>query len=241
MEKMNLIQEELRQISPFIATIEKVNVYSVPPVYFENLGSEILQRIKPAAKPGYLLSNINPYQVPEGYFESLPGEILEKVEAQRDYKNEVIEEMEQISPLLNTIDKKPIFDVPPDYFAQIQKPASDTTRKEGRIVTMKLASRRFIRYAVAAVIISILAVGAFFFTIKDSRTSQAISNSTKAEVKNLSEHEIVEFLKKNASSLEVSSNGNTHDKENEIKNAVKEITDKEIQQFLHENAVSDEI
>ena len=240
MEKMNQIQEELRQIGPSIANIEKLNVYSVSRVYFENLAGDILEKISSGVEPVYFLPNVMPYQVPDGYFENLAEEILGKVEAKKDDKNEVFEEMEKIFPLLNTINKKPVFTVPPSYFEGLRTPRSEVLRREARVV--KIPGQKFIRYLVAAAITSILAVAGFFFTNKDAGTSPVVDNSTHVEIKNLSEHEIVEFLKKNASPFDASSTwGRAYDRENDIEGAVKEMSDKEIQQFLQDNAVSDEI
>jgi hypothetical protein len=240
MENINHIQEELREIAPTIASITKTNVYSVTPTFFEKLGADIVAKIQSGIEPVYFLSNVTPYTVPNDYFENFPGMILEQVAGRQESRNEVFEEMEKISPLLNTIDKKPVFNVPADYFERAQSRGNPIARGEAKVISIKNASSNFLKYAVAAVIFSIMAVGVFMFLGKEKGTSRAASSSAAVDLKNLSEREIVEFLKKNAS-YEGLAPRNGYDKANDVKSAVKEMTDKEIQQFLQENAVSEEI
>lgn len=82
------VSEELKEISPLLASINKTNVYTVPEAYFEGLSDVVLSGIKQqnqlstsdelkAISP--LLSAIskeNVYSVPDGYFEDAADQIL---------------------------------------------------------------------------------------------------------------------------------------------------------------------
>ena len=45
------IYNELKEVSLFLAQVEKTNVFSVPENYFSTLGRQILQRIKTPGPP----------------------------------------------------------------------------------------------------------------------------------------------------------------------------------------------
>ena len=85
------IYNELKGVSPFLAEVEKTNVFSVPEDYFSALDKQFLQKIKddllesfqerenssftlPASEPHFL-------DVPEGYFDNLPTNILRKIKS----------------------------------------------------------------------------------------------------------------------------------------------------------------
>ncbi|HEX8356328.1 MAG TPA: hypothetical protein VF610_02905 [Segetibacter sp.] len=240
MENKYNTEEELRLVSPIIAELDRNNIYSVPEKYFQNLADEVIEKINSQTEPVYHLSNINPYQVPADYFNNLSGKILEKIKVGEGSETEVVREMEGISPLLNTINKKPVFSVPAGYFDHVQMPPSENVQAEAKVVSITGGSRRIMKWAVAAVVACILGIGAFLFSERNSEVMQAQNMRAGVEVKSLTEKEIEEFLSKNAMPWETSA-ANIKDKGNTIKSAVKEVADKEIQQFLQENAVSDEI
>ena len=69
------IYDELNNISPLLAGIEKINVFSIPDGYFDLLSIDILKELN---------TNIPEFRndkltVPEGYFESLSTNILNKI------------------------------------------------------------------------------------------------------------------------------------------------------------------
>ncbi len=68
MERGNYIRDEIREISPTIASINLQHIYSVPVNYFEGLASEILQKIQ----SNYLYNPVPVlYKVPSDYFNGL--------------------------------------------------------------------------------------------------------------------------------------------------------------------------
>jgi hypothetical protein len=238
MENNNHIQEELRSEIPLIADIAKNNLFSVPDFYFDNLSEEIFKKIAVGVEPVYAFSNNMPYSVPEGYFDNVSKNILDNISFDRSVEMPVFEEMETISPLLNTISKKAVFTTPDGYFSStnftvpvVEKPA---------VVSMAGRPRGFMRYAVAAVIATILGIGIFLITGKETNTSVAASEVSK-QVKTLSEEEIVAFLKKSAPNENISFASPNGGKEKEIKKLVSQMSDEEIESFLQETGEIDEI
>jgi hypothetical protein len=114
---------ELQSLSPLLAGIGNVNVFTVPAGYFEQLAGNILTGIQeengslPLAVPG-----VASMQVPQGYFDNLAGNILGKIRAQEDRETELME----LSPLLHGISKKNVFTVPQGYFESL---AADVLNK----------------------------------------------------------------------------------------------------------------
>ncbi|GAB2837128.1 hypothetical protein [Ferruginibacter profundus] len=116
MENSKDIWNELKALSPVIAGIEKVNVFTVPAGYFESLGATVLISIK--EEEGDILGSIKApasMQVPEGYFESLAGNILNKIKV----NDSAATELNELSPLLAGIENKNVFTVPQGYFESL--------------------------------------------------------------------------------------------------------------------------
>src|SRR5687767_9340881 len=78
------IYNELKEVSPFLAEVEKTNVFSVPGDYFLTLDKQILQRIKASGSEGkkeFTLPASEHFfsDIPEGYFGRLPDIILKRI------------------------------------------------------------------------------------------------------------------------------------------------------------------
>lgn len=109
------ILNELMAISPLLAGLEKVNVFSVPEGYFNELHSRITNyAILNNSSPVENTNNRSLQEVPAGYFDSLSDSILAKVKAA--YPESVREEISNLSPLLNSLKSENIFTVPEGYF-----------------------------------------------------------------------------------------------------------------------------
>lgn len=117
MENRNDILNELEALSPTIAALEKVNVFTVPEGYFECLSTDILLGINTENGLLTAASNDQAGQVPAGYFDSLAGSILDKIKAQE------IEEadagIETFSEKLRGIGNNNVFEVPEGYFESL--------------------------------------------------------------------------------------------------------------------------
>lgn len=240
MDNNNYILKELREISPLIIKISKTNVYLVPSSYFNNLAQEIIEQINLIKERAYNFPSAAPFSIPEDYFTNLSGVILQKVITDHKQQNEVIEEMEGISLLLNTISKKQVYSIPPGFFDKIQIPSAEIKKKKSKVVSINNWSR-FLRLSAAAIITSFLAIGVYTITGKDFINSRRNNNAAN-EVKNLSKEEIVNFLKTSASDENVTSTSKNKSKhENAIRSSLKEVSDKEIEQYLKEIGETDEI
>ena len=73
MEESNEILNELASVSPTLATIDKINVFTVPESYFDNLSQRISTSVflneYPRAQAG---------EVPHNYFDELSNNIILK-------------------------------------------------------------------------------------------------------------------------------------------------------------------
>ncbi len=105
MNQPDNILNELRELSPAVAGINRVNVFTVPDGYFESLTGVLLMRT--SANEG--AQSAMP-SVPAGYFENLADNILLRI------KKEVPQEIAGVSELLAGIGRKNIYSSPAGYF-----------------------------------------------------------------------------------------------------------------------------
>jgi hypothetical protein len=107
MENRIDILNELKELSPTIAAMEKVNVFTVPLGYFEHLGADILMGIETENESANIASSTG--DVPAGYFDSLSDSILNKIKAQETENN-------ILSAELISLTGKNVYEVPQGYF-----------------------------------------------------------------------------------------------------------------------------
>ena len=109
------ILNELMNISPLLAGLEKVNVFSVPEDYFNELHFRIANYV--ILNNTSLAENINRrniQEVPQGYFDTLSESIIAKVKA--IYPESSGDELRTLSPLLFNLRSENVFTVPTAYF-----------------------------------------------------------------------------------------------------------------------------
>lgn len=240
MENYNKILDELKETAPILTQFENKSPYSVSFSYFSNLTGQIMEKIRSGAEPRYYFTAENPYFTPADYFETLPAIIVRKINKEES-ESGVFEEMEKISPLLNTISKKPVYTLPAGYFAEAGWNESKTAVNKGKVVSFR-RNKRVINYAVAAIIAGLLALGIFLLTGKQDTDSQAYNTKAATEVKKLSEEEIIDFLKTTSPAENiVSATNNSNTSDNDIKRSVSKMSDKEIREFLQESGEQDEM
>jgi hypothetical protein len=116
MNTATTILNELKELSPAVAAINRQLPYQVPLGYFDTLADTIRTRIVNSA---YLpeTGKENPYQAPEGYFESLATNIMSRIKATE--AGSAKEELSFLSPVLNSLDKKVPFSNPEAYFEEL--------------------------------------------------------------------------------------------------------------------------
>lgn len=192
------ILNELNALSPRIAGILKVNVFSVPVGYFEKLTVQILNTAKQEEQglinPGIITM---PLQVPQGYFDTLAGTILNRIKKQEEGR----QDEEEISSMINAIPKKNVYEVPVNYFENLAVQIIEkTTVKTGKLVAFTRRNN-FVKYAVAAAFIGVISFGAVKF-INTAKPTAAINytdvmkTNIDGELAKISDDEIVNFLTK---------------------------------------------
>ena len=231
MKNNDIIVNELIELSPAVANINRKNVYSVPSGYFIDLAEYLLAFVKEHSEKSTLSSSATPFKVPDAYFDGLPNEILNKIKQQHSVQSDVERELAEIAPLLNTISKTPVYSIPHGYFEKLE------ARKDGskaKVVSISKGSR-FVRYAAAAAITGLVAIGGIFYANNDSsdHSLAAAPTFSQEQVKQLSDEEIVSYLNTDPAATDVTITNN--DKERELLNYTKELTDEEILNFLEEN------
>jgi hypothetical protein len=112
MEINSDILNELKDISPVLGAMEKVNVFTIPEGYFEKLDTDIVMLLK--AEGGLLHTTAQPQfgKLPDGYFDTLADAILNKIKTQ----DNAAEELENLSPVLHNLPQQNVFTVPEGYF-----------------------------------------------------------------------------------------------------------------------------
>jgi hypothetical protein len=115
MFKPDNIISELKELSPVVANIGRVNVFKVPIGYFDTLSTYILLLAHTSTIEN--LQSRDQLFVPENYFDSLANNIMARI------KNEsfvgVAQETKEISELIAGIGNKNIFSVDNGYFDQL--------------------------------------------------------------------------------------------------------------------------
>jgi hypothetical protein len=237
MSNRDNIKEELFEVSPAIASLSRENVYSVPLNYFDGLAGNIMRTINadiagliPASAPA-------PFSVPDSYFNNLSDQILGKIRQQSKEQNEFEKELADVAPFLNTISKQMVYKVPDGYFEHLKVNASVAVKAPTKVRSISGVNKVF-RYAVAAAVTGILAVGTYLFTANNNNVdTPAITSSINipAAVNNLSDSEIVDYLNSSSIGLDVSATSTSTDAEINIDDYIKNMSDDEIRKYLNDN------
>jgi hypothetical protein len=127
----------------------------------------VLSRFKTAETwlPG--LPKETPYHVPEGYFEGLQEQIMETIRQHPDYQTSE-EELESISPLLNSLNKRPVYSVPDGFFEDFNVTAAES-KTSARVIPM--TSRKWFGYTAAAVITVVIVLGIFMISTNNNKNA----------------------------------------------------------------------
>jgi hypothetical protein len=235
MDNNNEITQELEQIAPALVPLPKQNPFTIAPSYFSSLASDIIKKANIDCDFNLKLTKQNPYNVPNEYFINLPTIILEQIK-KGELKSAVFDEMEQISPLLNTISKKPVYSVPLQYFNEIDWNKVSLPGKKAKVVSFA-TNGNIIRSVVAAIFVGVLCLGVVLYKGSQKPDTVAFEHPKAAYgVQKLSEQEIITFLKTTSPAENVVSAVNTaKPTDNDIRISVSKIPDQEIQEFLKEN------
>ncbi len=129
MNQPDNILKELRELSPAVAGINRINVFTVPDGYFESLAGILL--IRTAAEDS--TKGAMP-SVPVGYFENLADNILLRI------KKEVPQETALVSELLAGIGRKNIYTVPAGYFETLPAQMLERIKSSDASVAVETAA-----------------------------------------------------------------------------------------------------
>lgn len=108
------ILNELRAISPMLASLEKINVFRVPADYFNNLELRIADFVKSNTITPVDFGKKNIQQVPEGYFDNLSDSIMSKIRSA--YPESFEKNEDEIPSLPKELKNINPFSVPDNYF-----------------------------------------------------------------------------------------------------------------------------
>ncbi len=134
MQAKNEISEELRLLSAVVNDISRETPYRVPAGYFDGFPALLLSLTGEAAEaegPFFATGEDKPlaFSVPEGYFEGFAQGLLDKIKAGKatstglDQTGQVSfeprQELAQLSPLLNGINRALPYQAPEGYFEEL--------------------------------------------------------------------------------------------------------------------------
>ena len=122
MSNRNDILNELNTLSPLVAGIPFVNVFTVPEGYFNQLAKAIFMNTAEAEQIEMPVTG----NVPQGYFDGLAGNIMDKI---KSLEAAAKEEIQGLSPVLASIGNSNIFTVPDNYFENSAMAIAQKDRK----------------------------------------------------------------------------------------------------------------
>lgn len=166
MKESTEILNELKAISPALAAMEKVNVFSVPEGYFIGLDNKIATTVflQQGKKTDF-------QKVPEGYFDSLSSKILSKIKEEEESAEG---EIKSISPALHYLKEENVFEIPEGYFDNLSSKILSRIKSENTKVISLNSSRKWWKYAAAAVVAGIITI----FSYQLFNTQNPGSNQT---------------------------------------------------------------
>ena len=220
MKSTNDILEELRELSPVLAGMEKLNVFTVPAGYFDLLSEDILAGVRNEGNTDGDTGSGSIEEVPHGYFDSLAETIMGKIKSTQ--VETASEETRALSPMLYSIRNENVFEVPAGYFEELSNAViSRLTPQQAKIVVMKRRTTTFFKYAVAAAFTGVMALGVFKFTgpskteLPDYVMAGLKIENIDQEFSKISDDEIVKYLEAEGSDVKAAIVANSVD-ENEL-------------------------
>jgi hypothetical protein len=220
---------ELNSSLPFNV---KMPVFNVPEGYFESFAEGVLAKIKgkQAVSPSDELAALSPllagisrkmpFSVPESYFDeatmALPGLIRE----------------ERLSEVLSGASKTMPYEVPIGYFEGLpQQILNRVAKPKAKVISF---NRNWMRYAVAAVLIGIVALSSIVYFSSGSKVDPAKQPEVwiAKKLKNVSNQELEEFIKTASvvNGTETAKNGMQGSQD--VEKMLKDVSDTELDAFL---------
>lgn len=227
MEFSSNIYTELRQIAPAVANIGNNNPYTVPMGYFVLLSADIMSKIKQE-----VVISTNPYSAPIGYFDGLASNILDKIKvAKQKRSKEIIAELDEVAPLLNTIDHGNFLSVPYGYFESFTADSPEE-RKQAKVVSIGNGITKWLSYTAAASIIFILSASSYLY-INHHMKSVDKSLTIEQRLATLGDDEIFNYLQNDLGDPDPN-NASQIEEDPKINNLLMNISDEEIERFSND-------
>lgn len=248
----------VEEVMPPVLAGASTNPYSVPAGYFEQLPDMLLKRIKleeaatvqdEIAALSPLLSGLNkkmPFHTPEGYFTDLTDNAISGAKA-IDFVNE---ELENLSPIMASLKGKQAYEAPAGYFEQLPGQLLDRVRgaqqQPAKIVSISF-TRKVMRYAVAAVLVGIVAMGAWWLIDKPGKgitpsgpIAQVDKPVATPDVSKVTDDELQSYLEDQTAlpaTDMLAVNTKTDIGANDMKDMLSDVSDEEIQKYLEQNTI----
>ena len=227
MQNNNDIWIELNEISPVLAGMEKLNLFTIPDGYFENLPGQMLTIAldREAGLPDQLLSK-NTRTVPDGYFNNLADQILLRIKARQEENS--IDKQRALSPELFRIKNINVFEVPAAYFHNLAEEVMNKIKPDrAKLVVIRSRQSSFIKYAAAAIFTGLMALGVFKLTNQapgklDATVLNGLqinkSHSFEEEFAKVSDEDIIKYLEANGENVDAQLVASKTLDENELPN-----------------------
>lgn len=179
------------------------------------------------------------YSVPAGYFEGFAESVVQRLKIDSLSSSE---ELEEIAPFLASLPKEMPFSVPDGYFESLPGIIlKKVSPREAKVIPIS-SSRKWMPYAVAAMVAGIIAVSSVLYFGNNNQAIDPASESYEwvaTNLKNVPNKELDEFINTTYISSSALANTNASDK-TEVRKLLKDISDSEINKFLEEIPIGNE-
>lgn len=254
MAQNNNILQELNELGSSLTKVTPQNIYTVPDGYFDDLAQQVMNRIKLLEAENTeeelkllspMLASISkqmPYSVPSGYFDNLQEKMMQSVREGNDYLQKesfgqtAEEEINTLSPLLGGLNKQMPYSLPQNYFETLSGDISNKLNNKNHPKVVSISSLRWLRYAAAAVVVGVIALGGFLYTNLNRDPARSFARFEKKlnkEIKKTSDKELNEFIQSTGLNGDEAVQLNHKD---EVKDMLKDVPDTELKKFLEEIA-----
>ena len=239
MNNRTTIQKELEELNSPLPFEKPVETYSVPAGYFENFAASVLQKLQGETSVSVneeleglspVLAGISkemPFTVPHGYFNSSVDGLTSWVKEEE--------------PTLFSGNKKMPYEVPAGYFEDLPGIVlKKVSPQEAKVISIT-SSRRWMRYAVAALVAGVITVSSVLYFGKDKSVDPASDSYSWLEknLKNIPDNELDEFLNTTYIATPAIAKTGSSDKV-EVRKLLKDIPNAELDKFLEEISVDTE-
>jgi hypothetical protein len=171
MKISNDILNELKELSPILTDMEKVNVFTIPEGYFNNISAAVLIAVK-EEKNLPVFSGQSTFNVPAGYFESLAVNIIARVKEDITHADE----LRALSTMLYSIQNENVYKVPNGYFDGLAESILKKVQPhQAKVISIRKRDG-FFKYVVAASVIVMMAFG--IYKIDRNLPNNISSNNT---------------------------------------------------------------